>query len=306
MTTSPYEKNAVRTPKKEAFAGVKGRQSPTMTLMSNELVKDVPYYIELGWIYDIPEPHIFEHTLDYDRIILHWGGDYETPQDLGATIEYNIGGQPIEFNTTTGMFIPKGTSVGPVTWKNFKRPHVMMNFILGSGDPAVWAKNSDVRTPKSTVPQKKDKFDYEQYVVRSPMRQAGQPAQAPFRQQPTMTYMSRDQITIANYYIEFGWIWDIVKPDLPKMRHDKWDEIVLHIGGDPENPEDLGADMCFGMGEDMIEFNTTYGMWIPKGLNHGPLTWQEVRKPHIEMAIMIGAGTVEEGWQDSFFWSTGP
>ena len=27
------------------------------------------------------------------------------------------------------------------------------------------------------------------------------------------------------------------------MKHDNFDEIVLHIGNDPNNPEDLGADM---------------------------------------------------------------
>ena len=303
MTESQYEKFAVRKPDREAFPGVKGRQSPTMTYMSNKLVSNVPYFIELGWIYDKPEPHIYEHTLDYDRIILHWGGDPDTPQDLGATIEYYIGGQQITFNTTTGMFIPKGTPIGPVIWKDFNRPHIMMNFILGTGDPSVLI-NSPISEPKSDIPEKKDKFDYEQYVIRSPMRQAGDPAQSPSRQEPTMTYMSRVQIPVANYYIEFGWIWDIVKPDLPKMRHDKWDEIVLHVGGDPDNPEDLGATMEFGMGDDMLEFDTTYGMWIPKGLMHGPLKWKEVRKPHIEMAIMLGAGTVEEGWADSFFYDT--
>ena len=129
----------------------------SMTYISSKLVPDVPYYIELGWIYDKPEPHIFEHTLDYDRIILHWGGEMDTPQDLGATIEYYIGGQQITFNTTTGMFIPKGTPIGPVTWKEFKYPHIMMNFILGTGDPAVLA-NSGISTPKSNQPEKKDKF----------------------------------------------------------------------------------------------------------------------------------------------------
>jgi hypothetical protein len=29
---------------------------------------------------------------------------------------------------------------------------------------------------------------------------------------------------------------------------------------------------------------------------HGPLVWHEVRRPHIEMAIMLGAGTLKEGW----------
>ncbi|MFC1841016.1 hypothetical protein ACFL1N_15680 [Thermodesulfobacteriota bacterium] len=304
MHKSEYDKFAVKKPPGEAFPGVKGRQSPTMTLMSSELVPDCPYYIEVGWITDVPEPHIFEHAIDYDRIILLWGGDYKKPQDLGGTVELYIGGQKIiPLTTTTGIFVPGGTVIGPVTWKEFRHPHIMMNFILGSGDPKVWAKNSDVTRPNDELPKKKedDDFDYEQYVIRSPMRQAGMPDHDAHRQQPTMTYMSRDQITAANHYIEFGWCWDIVKPDLPRMVHNKYDEIVLHVGSDPDNPEDLGATIDFGMGDGYVRSNTTFGMWVPKELKHGPLVWREYRKPHIEMAIMLGAGTVKEGWEDSFF-----
>ncbi len=139
---------------------------------------------------------------------------------------------------------------------------------------------------------------YEKYVVRKPIYESGPGFKN--RQSPTMTFMSRPQINIAKCYLEFGWIWDIVEPGIPEMRHEKYDEIVLHIGGDPDDPEDLGADMEFGLGGDLLSFNRSYGIFIPKGLRHGPLKWKEVRKPHIEMAIMLGAGTYSEGWADSF------
>jgi hypothetical protein len=115
-----------------------------------------------------------------------------------------------------------------------------------------------------------------------------------------MTYMSRTQINVANYYIEFGWIWGKVEPGIPPMTHKKFDEIVLHIGGDSKDPEDLGGTMQFGMGEDLLTFNKSYAMYVPRGLKHGPLIWQEVHKPFIEMAIMLDCGTMQEGWGDSF------
>ena len=301
MPDSVYEKYAVRKPIYEAGTGYKGRQSPTMTFMSSQQVPEANYYIELGWIYEKPQPnpHIFEHVHDYDEIVLHWGGDSEQPQVLGGEIEFYIGGQPITFNTTTGIFIPRGTPHGPLTWKKFEFPHIEMAMMLGTGDPFKGWGESGIQKQKKTLPKKTDRFDFEQYVIRSPMREAGRGFKKG-RQTPTMTYMSRTQINVANYYIEFGWIWDKVEPGIPAMIHKKYDEIVLHIGGDPRNPEDLGADMRFGMGEDLLPFNTSYGMYIPRGLKHGPLIWDKVRKPHIEMAIMLGCGTVQEGWGDSF------
>jgi hypothetical protein len=78
------------------------------------------------------------------------------------------------------------------------------------------------------------------------------------------------------------------------MVHNNCNEIVMHIGGDPNDPEDLGADLEFNMGDNKLMFDKSFAMWIPKGVVHGPLIWHNVRKPHIEMAIMLGAGTLEE------------
>ena len=68
----------------EAGPGVKKRQSPTMTFMSSKQVPEANYYIEFGWIYDIPEPnpHIHEHVHNFDEIVLHVGGDPDNPEDL--------------------------------------------------------------------------------------------------------------------------------------------------------------------------------------------------------------------------------
>jgi hypothetical protein len=49
-------KYAVRKPIYEAGPGVKGRQSPTMTFMSEKQVSGVPYYIELAGFTICPTP----------------------------------------------------------------------------------------------------------------------------------------------------------------------------------------------------------------------------------------------------------
>lgn len=303
MSETGYDRYIIRKPVyEEQSPEIKNRQSPTMTFISNKQIPGVDNYIELGWIYGIPEPNpfIYEHIHDYDQIILYWGGNADTPQDLGAEIEYYIGGQPVTFNTTAGIFIPKGTPHGPVTWNKFRFPHIQMTLTPGTGEVAdIWSK-SGISDSGKQLPVKKDKFDYEQYVIRSPMRETGE-IFTRGRQSPTMTYMSRTQINAADYYIEFGWIWDEVEPSIGEMRHEKYNEIVLHIGGNPDNPEDLGADMEFGLGGELFSLNTSFGVYIPRGVPHGPLNFKTCRKPYIEMAIMLGAGTHAEGWADSFF-----
>ena len=295
MAKSSFEKYAVRKPIYEAGAGYEGRQSPTMTFMSARQGPEANYYIELGWIYEMPKPnpHIHEHVHTYDEIVVHWGGRPETPQVLGGEITFYVGVQPITFNTTTAIYIPKGVPHGPLIWNKFEFPHIEMAMMLGTGDPSKGWGESGIRNSKKGLPVKKDKVDYEQYVVRSPMRESG-----PFltsRQSPTMTYMSGVQVPGVKYYLEFGWIW-AVPSSIREMKHDNFEEIVMHIGGDPEDPEDLGADMTFGVGGENLKFNKSFAIFVPKGVAHGPLIWHEYRKPHIEMAIMLGAGSLREGW----------
>jgi hypothetical protein len=120
-----------------------------------------------------------------------------------------------------------------------------------------------------------------------------------------MTYMSGVQIPGVKHYIEFGWTFGMpvskmAGAGMPEMAHRNFDEIVLHIGGDPKNPEDLGGDMEFYVGGQPLNFSATAGLFIPRGLKHGPLRLKEYRKPHVVMAIMCGAGTVKEGWEGSF------
>ncbi len=281
---------------------VSNRQSPPMTFISDRQIPEANYCVELGWITGMPEPNpgIYEHIHDFDQIILYWGGNVDTPQDLGGEIECYVGGQSIIFNTTTAIFVPKGTPHGPVTWKKYRFPHNQMTMTLGTGDIAI-ARSGIFENNEKGIPSKKDKFDYEQYVVRSPMREAGLGVYKKGRQAPTMTYMSSTQINKAKCYIEFGWIWGEVEPSIPEMRHNKYDEIVLHIGSDPDNPEDLGADLEMGMDGHLMSFDTSCALFIPKGLRHGPNNYKKATKPYIEIAMMLGAGTWAEGWADSFF-----
>lgn len=111
-----------------------------MTMMGNDLVPRVNTYIEIGWVYEMPEPnpHIFEHSHleNCNEIVLHIGSDPSNPEDLGAEIEFVVGGQPLVFDTTSALYIPAGVKHGPVTWRRVTRPHIQMAMVLGAGTMA--------------------------------------------------------------------------------------------------------------------------------------------------------------------------
>ncbi len=111
---------------------------PAMTLMSNALVAGADHYVEAGWILGMPDPnpHIFEHTHDYDEIVLHIGTDPNDGEELGGEIEFMLDGQPLTINKTSSVFVPKGMKHGPLTWKSFTRPHLEMTIMIGAGSLA--------------------------------------------------------------------------------------------------------------------------------------------------------------------------
>jgi hypothetical protein len=90
-------------------------------------------------------------------------------------------------------------------------------------------------------------------------------------------------------------------PHIPEHSHSAHDEFVLHIGSDHKNPEDLGGEIeCVVEGE-TLKINKTSALYVPAGVIHGPLTWKSVARPHLQMTIIMGAGTLAEaapaGWK---------
>jgi hypothetical protein len=139
------------------------------------------------------------------------------------------------------------------------------------------------------------RVSYKNNLVKVPHREVGDSKIIKGRQNPTMTYLSNNLVPGSNTYIEIGWIYEMPEPNPHIESHShNYDEIVLHIGADPQNPDYLGAEIEFVVGNEKLTIDKTSSLFIPKNVKHGPLTWKKVEKPHIEMVVMLGAGTVEE------------
>jgi hypothetical protein len=121
MAKTSYKKNLIKVPHYEVGKGknINGRQNPTMTYMSDDLVPGSHTYIEMGWIFKMPEPnpHIGSHMHNFDEIVMHIGADPDNPEYLGAEIEFEVGAEKLIIDKTSALFIPKGVRHGPLTSK---------------------------------------------------------------------------------------------------------------------------------------------------------------------------------------------
>jgi hypothetical protein len=139
------------------------------------------------------------------------------------------------------------------------------------------------------------KSSYKKNLVQEPAREVWMDRELKGRQNPTMTFMSGDLVPGSNTYIEVGWIYQMPDPNPHILRHKhNYSEIVMHLGNDPANPEDLGAEIDFGVGNETLKITKTSAIYVPKGVPHGPLVWQKVKRPHIQMAIMLDCPGLKE------------
>jgi hypothetical protein len=75
-------------------------------------------------------------------------------------------------------------------------------------------------------------------------------------------------------------------------------ELLLHIGSDPYNPTDLGAECELYLGEELERYviNKTCAVWIPPGFIHSPWKPLEVRRPFMFIEINQGPVHTEKGF----------
>ena len=156
-----------------------------------------------------------------------------------------------------------------------------MAIMIGAGTAKeAWGERSGIRKPKTELPRKTDGVDYEKYVVRKPAHGHGACG---------LIVMDKDLVREADHHIELGWMRRTADGDVhgAEAVHDR-NEIIFHIGGDVNNPLDLGGEVVFVMGGQSLASAKTCGLWVPKGVEHGPFTLKRLEKPYIQMTFVIG------------------
>ena len=128
-----------------------------------------------------------------------------------------------------------------------------------------------------------DASKYDKYVVYIPKKSA---PDAPF---PFLTLMSHELVPGCNIDVTYNWMSKIpdMKPDKPMSHAHDYDEVILNIGGDPHNPEDLGAEVVGFLGNERHTLNKTSAVFIPRNVEHGVAGIHRLDRPYILMNIKL-------------------
>ena len=72
------------------------------------------------------------------------------------------------------------------------------------------------------------------------------------------------------------------------------DELLMFVGSDPNDPENLNAEIELWIENDKLTFNATSFVFVPAGAAHGRITVKNVTKPVIHYTCHLNADRYEE------------
>ena len=81
------------------------------------------------------------------------------------------------------------------------------------------------------------------------------------------------------------------RPGGPQPHKHDYSEMLVYLGTNPDNLEELGGEIELWLGEgrelDKVIVNTSSSIFIPRGLAHLPLFYKNIRRPIIHVLIMF-------------------
>jgi hypothetical protein len=131
------------------------------------------------------------------------------------------------------------------------------------------------------------------------------PSRWPNERRPVMARMEESVMPGSFFYL-IHWVppgFGDMFPKEPYTGHPphihKYAELLFHIGTNPDDPMDLGAEVEMYMGPEMERhvFNRTTCIWIPPNFIHSPWKPLRIDRPWIFMEVNQGPEHTEKSYR---------
>jgi hypothetical protein len=225
---------------------------------------------EVFWIVkDCENPQFV--TYDRDQVYAFISGDFSDPDRLKADIEFYLENDRIEIKNTCFVFIPAGTAHGRIRVKLHSDKPVFCTrafFSEGALEPC----SAEATKAPGT-------FSYESNVVEQYIRADGTLPNVPVGFLKLLLWLDGAKRKGAPY-MEAVWFCTTKEREEDAHDHD-FGEFLACIGSDPENPDDLGAEMHFFVEDEEFVINKSFLLFLPKGVMHCPMFVTKMDRPFL-------------------------
>ncbi|GII64716.1 hypothetical protein Skr01_48010 [Sphaerisporangium krabiense] len=100
--------------------------------------------------------------------------------------------------------------------------------------------------------------------------------------------MRAADVASASTYITTSWVSQIDHEVEWVREHEHiYDEVLMFVGNDPNNQNDLGGEVYMTIEGEKHVFTTTTSVFIPAGTKHCPLGFHKVDRPFLFFAVAL-------------------
>ncbi len=104
---------------------------------------------------------------------------------------------------------------------------------------------------------------------------------------PYLVYMDSELLKDSPVFIDIGWRTEIPHPNpVTQLHSHPFDEVLLYMGSDPHNPQDLGGEIEIQLDDEKHRFDTTTSIFIPQGVAHS-IKYLRVDKPILNVGVSL-------------------
>ncbi|PPK65179.1 hypothetical protein V5P93_003616 [Actinokineospora auranticolor] len=96
------------------------------------------------------------------------------------------------------------------------------------------------------------------------------------------------QVPGCQVHIAYSWIYQVPTPNPYVLEHThEYDEVLLWMGSNPDDINDLGAVAELTIEGEVYEISTSASVYIPAGVRHCPLGYKSVDRPFQFIALSL-------------------
>lgn len=254
-------------------------------LWMDDSVVDGAFQMNCSWYLHATDRGPQPHAHDADELLGFFGSDPKNPYDLGAEIEFWIGDEKIMIDRSALVFVPAGVKHCPLLLRRVDRPVIHFSILtakeyitrdegwktLTTAEARQCVVN-ELKIPPEKIALAEEYNKYAQRVI----------------------WMDENVVPGA-FHINTAWFRKAANTveNVPH-EHETDDEIIGFIGGDPEHPEELGAEVEIMLGDEKKVITRSAMIFVPARLKHCPLVLRRVDRPIFHFTTVPGKRYIKE------------
>ncbi|MDR2611022.1 MAG: hypothetical protein LBC58_06155 [Clostridiales Family XIII bacterium] len=267
-------------PAEVTMPGIPAEAKKVSTQIDDSIVSGT-LFNQVGW-YTKPfdAAGLFKH--ESDELLIFAGGDIEDPENLNAEIELQLENDVLTIDKTGVVFVPGGCAHGNLKIKRMDRPvfYAVCHMNTGAYE---WTP-TEVTAEKGT---------YAGNFVDGYKPVSGKLPEAPEGFLQLLIWLDGEKAPGAPY-MELVWFKSVNETGPAPHAHD-FDELIGFIGSDPEDPENLNAEVTLDIAGDIVHVQNSCIAFCPEGTIHSPITVPALERPIYHFSIGNGGDYVREG-----------